>query len=235
MLFITLALSVILIALIVTGLKTHQQQRHKDLAERDHSLPPLDVGAEHLPDKLRADVAEAYAPAEEPENAVAEPEVGYGRQTIAEATSNWKEDWKEECKQHRQAQRFEMALLCSDRAWPQSQSYEQAALTLRAAIKQARDNNSPDADKWLSALYRAAAESSMLYDKSPGEPDLRWQAIARSFSRTEVSQIDLPWVKIGANELRLLTKTDRKLMTQAWGEPEQHISARAYKNQKNVS
>lgn len=211
MLFITLVLSFALVALIVMALKKNQQRRLDDLAERDHSLPPLDIAPE----------PPATLPTLEP----------VASALRSEATAEQAGDWREQCKELRQAHLFEQALVCADQAWPLFQSYEQTALTLRAAIKQAQQDASPEFDKWLTTLYRTAAEASFLYDKVAGEPELRWQSIARTYSRQELRRIELPWIDIGADKLRLLTKTDRKLMIQAWGDPRQHISAKIYKKQ----
>lgn len=218
MLFISLTLSLMLVALIVLALKKHQQQRLDALAERDQSLPPLDMPQETSSVKTEqdAEVIATDAPDE-----VTEDTPG---QVVKEAVK----DWKVACKEHRQAQRYEQALACARDAWPRSQSFEQAALTIRAAIKQAQQTDSPDFDKWLSALYRIAAEYSLLFDKAPGEAEIRWQTIARSYSRDELRRITLPWEDIGVNQLRLLNKTDCKMMIQAWGEPRQHISAKTW-------
>jgi hypothetical protein len=238
MLFITLALSSILIALIVIALKKHQQQRHKDLAEREQSLPPLDASSDFTvhtqPDSITEVPGHAsdsvYDSASGPDTE--QRDVDTFAEPRLEPVNEQTKDWKEECRQHRQAQRYEAALSCSDQAWPQSQSYEQAALTMRAAIKQEKDSGSPIPEEWLAALYRVAAECSLLYDKVPGQPDMRWQAIARAYSRQDIKQIDLPWSEIGADELKLLTKTDRKLMLDVWGEPKRHISAKSYQKLK---
>jgi hypothetical protein len=255
MLFITLALSSILIALIVIALKKHQQLRHKDLAERDQALPPLHLSSEELssgeltPEKLSSE----YVSAEDASSNDISSEttdVGFDPSSVTQTASakaetepnvsdfisvqldEPAEDWKEACKKHRQAQRFDTALFYSEQAWPQSQSYDQAAITIRAAIKQAQRDESPDLEKWLAALYRAGTEFSLLYDKIPSEPDLRWQTIALLYTRDDLSKIALPWLEIGVNGLRLLTKTDRKLMTQLWGEPRQHMSAKIYHKPK---
>lgn len=217
MLFITIALSLTLVALIVLFLKKHQQRRLDDLAEREQSLPPLDLEPE-----IPATVTEATPDI-----------VANAHADQSDVTENIPKDWKEKCKELRQAQQFEQALICAEQAWPQSQSYEQTAVTIRAAIKQAQQAGSPDAETWLQALYRAAAESSFLYDKVPGEPEMRWQTVARSYNRADLRLIPLPWNEIGVNELKLLTKTDRRLMIQAWGEPGQHVSARIHHHNKS--
>jgi hypothetical protein len=220
MLFISLTLSSILIALIVIALKKHQ------LAEREQALPPLNLSADEISHDASRDDFEPSS-VTQTASEIAEPESNVTG-SISEQIDQLDKDWKEACKEHRQAQRFDKALLYSEQAWPQAQSYDQTAITIRAAIKHAQLDNLPDLEKWLQALYRAGAESSLLYDKVPGEPDLRWQTIALLYSRDEIGKITLPWLEIGANNLKLLTKTDRKLMTQLWGEPRQHRSAKTY-------
>lgn len=223
MLIITLVLSLTLVGLTVLALRKHQQQRHIELAEREQSLPPIDV----TNDLSANQIIHAISPTAEPSPEYRE-ESANARLSTTISADNSTEDWKEKCRAHRSAQQYQMALLCAETGWPQSQSYEQTALTIRAAIKKTISDDSSNLEKWLAALHRAAAESSLLYDKIPGEPEVRWQSIAKTHARQDISQIELPWDKIGANELKLLTKTDRKLMIQTWGEPSQHISAKVY-------
>lgn len=224
MVFLAFVLSLILIAVIVIALKNHHQQRQKYLAEQNLSLPPLDI----TPGSLLTD--DSAAPEQADETAIT-AEMDHG--PIGEWQEGQKGEWKEQCREHRQAQRFDMAIQAAELAWPQWQSYEQTALSLRAALKQSSDLPSDQQQALLQQLYRCAAEASLLYDRLDGEPDMRWQAIARLYTRQQLHDIDLPWPEIGCNELKLLTKTDRRQMLHAWGEPHRHTSAKVYARLKN--
>lgn len=245
MLFITLALSLILVALIVVALKNNQQRRLEDLADREQSLPPLDINTDY---PYEEDVpAAAVTNNAVTDDAVTDDEVSLSPATSAASTGvtaieqndiaaeQTSRDWKQACKEYRQAHQFDQALAAADFAWPQAQSYEQAALTIRAAIKQTPASDSSVIEKWLWALYRVAAESSLLHDRLPEQANSRRSQSSPPFTREELHHIELPWQEIGANELRLLTKTDRKMMVQFWGEPMHHVSAKHWHNQQPTS
>lgn len=222
MLFITLVLSLILVILIVVVLKSQQQKRLEDLVEREQSLPPLEIGSEHKADASAANVTDADI------HVPGQPAPHHHTQLTTNATG----DWKLDCKNYRQAQRYEQALDCAELAWPQAQSYEQAALTIRAAIKHTPRTDLVLSEKWLSALYRIAAEHSLLHDKlADDQGDIQLSG-SESSLRDELKEIEFSWHDIGVNELRLLTKTDRRSMIQAWGEPRQHISAKTWYMQR---
>lgn len=219
MLFITITLSLILVALIVVALKKHQQRKLEDLADREQSLPPLDIIDDHHTESGLARDSDAASPAPIPMSS------NQNQTDNTQAQNNW----KQACKEFRQANRFNDALQAAHHAWPQSQSYEQVALTIRAAIKQTPRSDKVAYERWLAALHRAAAECSLLHDKLPVVADSHQTSETPRLSPDDVRAIELPWDEIGANELRLLTKTDRKLMTEAWGEPKQHVSAKAWR------
>jgi hypothetical protein len=129
---------------------------------------------------------------------------------------------KERCKGYRSNNQFEQALAAAQEAWPQWQSYEQTAITLRALIK--GHHNLNEAESTLRQLYRIAAEASCLYDRPTGQPSPRWQTIAQSTSRQHLDQQSYNWQHLGYLHLKLLNPTDIKNMTKLWGEPKQHQS-----------
>lgn len=229
MLFISLALSLLLVALIVIALKNNQQRRLEDLADREQSLPPLsDNNAAHQVDALPVPDSSPAHEAAPPQPVPESPSVQDATEQQVDTSGQPALDWKQICREHRQAQQFEQALSAAELAWPQAQSYEQTALTIRAALKQTPPADLQSIEHWLTRLHRAAAECSLLHDKLPEDIHSRRRSGDVDFTREELRHVELPWQEIGSEKLKLLTKTDRKLMIQLWGEPLQHVSAKCW-------
>ncbi|TFH73141.1 hypothetical protein E3V39_07840 [Gammaproteobacteria bacterium LSUCC0112] len=190
---------------MVIALKKDQERRHKDMAENNQTLPPITL--------------------QEPEP---EPVINL-EQPLAEETPAQHLDlsWKERCKTLRNLKLYPEALLAAQEGWPQLQSYEQAAVTLRAMIRTCDSTNLEQLNKLLKMLYQAACEASFLYDRPSGQASPGWQTVAQTTTRQDLQQHVFSWQLIGYKELKLLTATDIKKMIQLWGDPDQHLSVRS--------
>lgn len=135
-------------------------------------------------------------------------------------------DWRQRALALRQSADYEAALACCGEAWPQWQSYQQAAIVMRAAIKNA-DTNQERAD-WYDRLYQLAIQASVLHDKVDGLPNLSRQQIVDRFSRDDLEALGRPWKDVGYEQLRLLTKSDRQQLTALYGIPNAHRSAKTW-------
>jgi hypothetical protein len=106
---------------------------------------------------------------------------------------------------------------------PLPAAFREAAVTLRAIVRERR-RNEQEYEQELKELHRLAAIWSFYIPYAPrlGQPG--YNVLARvPFS--EFESITLTWEAIGYRELDLLTKTDRKCMVDAWGEPSNHTTA----------
>lgn len=112
--------------------------------------------------------------------------------------------------------RLEMAR----RHLPLPAAFQEAAVALRAIIR-SRRSNKQDHETELKDLHRLAAIWSFYVPYAPrlGQPG--YNVLAR-IPFAEFESMALTWEAIGYRELELLTKTDRKWMVEAWGEPENH-------------
>ena len=100
-------------------------------------------------------------------------------------------------------------------------------MLLRAELKTAEaraSNNGMVATKLLK-LYRTAAVAELLHDKSEGEIRYTLNQL-RNMPLHELEELDMPYSKIGYAQLRLIRKSDVKLMLDHWGRPMQHCSPR---------
>ncbi|HBX36501.1 MAG TPA: hypothetical protein DEG76_04040 [Pseudohongiella sp.] len=243
--FFSLVLSLALVCAIAYVLHRHQQRARVDAVERERSLPPLDVEVPELePEAAQSPTEESETSTEEPEQRVTEtattdpepaPEVEKESREQNHANKSEQEaspspaalagDWKQLAQSLKNQGDYDAALSACNVAWPQLQGYQQAAIIARAAARAATEESRAD---WLQTLYRLAAEASLLHDKVPGVPDLKWQSLSQRFTAEQIAQIELPWRELGHEHMRLLNKTDSRQMVDLWGEPERQQSAKAY-------
>lgn len=228
MLVIILILTAILVGLIVYVLRKDQQRRYAEIVNQGQHLPPIDLHEQI------DDITTLEEPAIESDPAImitSQATESAPILSVIQAPKNREEEqrleqsptpWKKRCKSYRNNNQFELALAAAQEAWPQWQSYEQTAITLRALIK--GHHNLNEAESTLRQLYRIAAEASCLYDRPTGQPSPRWQTIAQSTSRQHLDQQSYHWQHLGYLHLKLLNPTDIKNMTKLWGEPRQHLS-----------
>ncbi|ALO46122.1 hypothetical protein [Pseudohongiella spirulinae] len=206
---ISLILALLLTAAIVIALHRFQETSRAKAADREQSLPPL-----HLDrgDENESDPAQTLDTDEESDASDMQD-------------SGPSVDWKQQSQLLKDSGDYESALQISQQAWPQWQSYQQAAVIMRAAIRSADAENS---DKWLIRLYQLAAQAGFLHDKIDGLPQPGWQTLARQFSLQDLNAMHFDWHVLGYRHMRLLTKTDIRQMSKAWGEPENHQSAKQH-------
>lgn len=138
-----------------------------------------------------------------------------------------KKDWKENVQVLKNADQYDDALRACQAGWPQWQSYQQAAIVCRAAFRQP-DLPEEEAESWRQALYLLATHASFLHDKVDDLENLSWQRLEKTLSVEDLRDLDSNWQEIGYKQLRLLNKTDCRLLSHAWGEPAQHQSAKRY-------
>ena len=135
--------------------------------------------------------------------------------------------WTDEIKRLRDnpAQRLSMAL----QNLPLPGAYREAAIALRAIIREERKTQKPY-EKSLKALYWLAGMDSFRIDyaenaKCPGYNVV--EIIPQKVTKTMIPN----YRTLGYTKLPLLNKTDVKWMIELWNEPESHYSLHeVYKN-----
>jgi hypothetical protein len=97
-------------------------------------------------------------------------------------------------------------------------AFREAAIALRALIREARKAGEDDA-ALLSDLYLTGARDSFLHS-TPHIPGYGvGYNVVETIPREVWESLEMPYPKIGYTELRLLNKTDQKWLVDAWGEP----------------
>jgi len=134
------------------------------------------------------------------------------------------ESWQERVAELKKQERFDEALQVCRQEYPLWSAYQQASLIHRARIKQLSQENQ-DITEELSALYRLAAQASFLHDRVKGLPNLSLAQL-KLLDLSPIAGLEMPYPQIGYTELRLIKKTDIKLLLDKWGKPATHIRPR---------
>lgn len=117
----------------------------------------------------------------------------------------------------------EERLKMAKRHLPAPAAFREAALALRAIIRECRKQKT-DFSAALTDLYRLAAIWSFYIDYAPRLKQPGYNVLARVPFK-EFEAMSLEWETLGWEKLDLLTKTDRNWMREAWGEAPTHTTA----------
>lgn len=219
--FLSILLALVLVAGIVYLLRQYQARAIEESADRHTPLPPIDDNAreqvlldtEILEPESAARPEPAPAPEPAPEPSPASKPPG---------------DWQKRCQQLKSDGKLDEALALACQVYPQWSAYEQQAVILRMLIRD-RKRKGSDISSLVQALYLTAARASCLHDRHQGTPSPGSPAkLAELMPRSTLEALEMPYPELGYEHLRLLTKTDRRLLADMWGEPDTHVSARVY-------
>ena len=162
---------------------------------------------------------------QKPESSIASNSLSVPEQED-EASDPAGEGWQEQVAELKKQDRLDEALLLCTNAFPLWSAYQQASLIHRARIKQLNQSGE-DLSRELKALYTLAAKASFLHDRAKGLPNLSLAQL-KALDLTPVDALDMPYDQIGYTELRLIKKTDIKLLLDLWGKPATHTKPREF-------
>lgn len=137
-----------------------------------------------------------------------------------------RESWTAGVKAVREDPEARFKLACGH--LPQKQAFREAAVALRALIREHCDDRGA-VERYLAVLYRFAGLEALVYSRSSdhGEDgDAADETLAQRWAR--MAEVSIPYAEVGSASLSLLTRTDEKLMGQLWGEPEVTTTPRAW-------
>jgi hypothetical protein len=142
----------------------------------------------------------------------------------AETEARQSEHWLEKISQLKKANKLDEALTICESEFPLWSAYQQAALIHRAKVKNALKTGEP-VDPALQGLYQLATTAEFLHGRIKGLPDLTLSQL-KHLKLERLNELDMPYLTIGYLELRLIKKTDIKLLNDLWGKPDSHQSPR---------
>jgi|26BtaG_2_1085354.scaffolds.fasta_scaffold08670_2 hypothetical protein len=128
--------------------------------------------------------------------------------------------WAEYIKQHKSSptQRYEIAI----QFLPLPAAFREAVLALRAIIKEKKSKGEDFID-YLNALYRLAVWRSFCIDYAD-KAQMPGYSVFESIPGGKIINLDADYQSIGYEKLKLISKTDIKLLVDIYGEPEQHTT-----------
>ncbi len=191
-------LTVCLLALLVWWLQRHQRQNRLESVNRSGELPPLTTS--QLPDfsRLQPPVPAPSAPGKHPEPG--------------------SHAWQDQVKKLKDSAEYELALVLCQQQFPKAQAFQQAAILLRLQMKQLLERQQ-DLQPLLVRLYRCAVLADLFRSDAALKPVNPRQALKA------LAAHDFRYQEVGHRQLKLLSKSDARLLEARWGEPQQHQHA----------
>lgn len=210
--FITILLGLGLLGLTVYMLHRHQSQAVEFSVERTLPLPPLsaDLGNNievRWTKRLSADTDPVQL----------EPEPSQHIKTIP---------WQRAASQLRKSGDIAAALEICKKELPQWTAFNKCCTLLRSQLKNT-DLSSTQAEEILARMYKLAATAELLHAKSPEFTRLSRKQL-KALPAAQISKMEMPYREIGYSHLRLIRKSDIKLMLSSWGNPLQHQPPRRF-------
>ena len=125
------------------------------------------------------------------------------------------ENWQVQIKNLRASQRYDDALDICRSQYPRAQAIQQAAIILRQKIKISQKSNT-SYELVLQSLYSLAALAD-IYSNGP-----RHKSLAVGQVLAILENLKQKYLLLGYQKLKLLNKSDARLLEQAWGKPDAH-------------
>lgn len=218
--FFSIVITVVLLGITVYGLHRYQTMEVEYTVDRSMPLPPLD-------DEERAETPErpATRKQDEQEAAAAQaPRLAPAKsEPLPEPRS---ENWLERVASLKKSGDMDQALALCEDEFPLWGAYNQACIILRTQIRNATPDSAHE-NALLNRLYRLAAIAELLHDKSPQSAHYT-QAQLKELDLTALKELEFPYAQLGYAHLRLIRKSDIKLMQARWGKVHEHGLPREY-------
>lgn len=215
--FFSIVITVVLLGITVYGLHRYQTMEVEYTVDRSMPLPPLDdelvqVSPEQVPRQ-----------AQEPETPPAPRLSASKPEPPPEPRS---ENWLERVAALKKSGDMDQALALCEDEFPLWGAYNQACIILRTQIRNATADSTHE-NALLGRLYRLAATAELLHDKSPQAAHYT-QTQLKELDLTALKELEFPYDAIGYAHLRLIRKSDIKLMQARWGKVHEHGLPRDY-------
>jgi len=222
---ITFVVGLGLLVLLVFILHKHQLSQAQSNADKILPLPPLDSTLGKKSSSLLDNDSEKTLPPHLVRND-GPSEIKYKHQGSEQATDPANDHWLAKVSQLKKTNSFTLALAVCESAYPRWSAYQQAVLVHRARIKELHKLEQPIENE-LHALYKLTALAEFLHGRVKGLPDLSLAQL-KLIDPKVLQNLDMPYDSIGYLELRLIKKTDIRLILSKWGKPESHQSPRQH-------
>jgi len=232
--FFSIVMAVLLLGITVYGLHKYQTMG-VDYPDRSAALPPL--GDDEATSEPRGEgLPPEYAPvprdlprAEDNQASVRRLKPKSGTQSVDEAENEAQtavKNWLDEVAELKTQGDLNLALDRCEREFPLWGAYNQACIILRAMLRQVPAADQ-DESPLLEKLYQLAAAAELLHDKTDADDSLPLGQM-KELDLGRLHDLENPYDQIGYAYLRLIRKSDIKLMQARWGRPQEHQRPRQY-------
>ena len=218
----------ILFALLVTGATVYGLHRYQAMeveytVDRTMPLPPLEEGfrAEASPE-IKGTTDEESAPkaqvaAQSKKTASAKLPQDKSPQIAPEAKTV---GWQTQVNRAKKSGNLDLAYqICVDN-YPLWGAYNQACIILRSRLKSLQLSRA-ESETLLRELYRCAVVAELLHDKSEGAEHYTLSQL-KAMPLEGLLEKGFDYTEIGYAQLRLIRKSDVKLLQNHWGRPKTH-------------
>lgn len=220
--FVSIVLALSLLGLIVYGLHKYQTMEVEYQVDRTMPLPPID--GENPGKAETASKRSGLAP--KPQRSrirntrPRQEKSRNNKQSSAKHNGGSRPNWQEQVAQAKDAGQFQQAHEICQQHYPLWGAFNQACIALRAQLK-TENLPSDEFESLLARLYRTAAIAELLHDKSDQAEHFKLHQL-KSIPLSELEALEFPYQRLGYAQLRLIRKSDVKMMLAAWGRPDAH-------------
>ena len=217
---ITILIALGLLGLTVYGLHKYQTIEVELNADRSMPLPPL--GKEFRGTMGIADAGGGFEDQSESSFKI--------KQAVVDASSARRianppnPSWQDELAELKKAGDILGALALCEHEFPLWGAFNQACIVLRGQLK-SPELTETQTDDLLTQLYRTAAIAELIHDKSPEYQHLTLNQL-KALELRSAEALDMPYANLGYAHLRLIRKSDIRLMQARWGRPLLHSTPR---------
>ena len=226
--FVSIVLALSLLGLIVYGLHKYQTMEVEYQVDRTMPLPPIKGDGSGKPQSARKKNAEAESKPKRSRirNTAKRQDKPRARKNGPDQEpANTKANWQDLVTQAKTEGNFQQAYELCQQHYPLWGAFNQACIILRAQLK-ADKLPAEEFETLLNRLYRTAAIAELLHDKSDQAEHFKLHQL-KLVPLPSLEVLEFPYQQLGYAQLRLIRKSDVKLMLSAWGRPDSHGSPRA--------
>jgi len=224
--FFSILLAVVLLGVTVYGLHRYQTMEVEYTVDRSMPLPPLEAGPDTGAGEAEPAPESARSTGGQTEKTAAPPPRNAGGDRKSRTLSRNTQAWLAEVNALKSSGDMAAALSRCRQEFPLWGAYNQACIILRAQLKDAPASGAQESTL-LEELYTLAGTAELLHDKSGETPTLNLGQL-RKLDLSRLDELDFPYQALGYAHLRLIRKSDIRLMQARWGRPEQHQLPRQY-------
>lgn len=208
--FLSILLAVVLLGITVYGLHRYQTMEVEYNVDRSTPLPPLDSQRDGNTTKGKTSSFDSVDTA----------------RPVTNKPARTTQTWLNRVAALKKAGDLEQALAICEQEYPLWGAYNQACIIERLKIKdESADTEAREAG--LQRLYQLAVIAELLHDKSDGSDHLTLNQL-KALDLGKINELEHDYSQIGYAHLRLIRKSDIKIMLSSWGRPEQHALPRGY-------